>query len=308
MPDPFKITFCGDTSLGYFYLEKSKKKYPDAYERLQNEPFSFFEGVAPLLEGSDEVIVNLETVLTRTPGDPIAGKEYPGFDDPDVTIEMLKKLGVTAVMLANNHAMDFGEDAMVKMIDLLHANDIATIGAGRTLAEARKPYVITLPDSGRKVHVINGMRATKRYIAYGFFAEKEKPGIRRTHFAAVKKQIERIKTEDPEAIVVVSPHWQGVDYRDVGDAMKEWCRKVVDAGADIVIAHGSHKKDEVEEYAGKMIYYSIGNFVFNSPGRYKKMNAEPLSTVVTLHPETLESVGTDTHTDNKATGFKVTPA
>lgn len=304
MPDPFKITFCGDTSLGYFYLKQSKNRYPAAYKRLQDDPFSFFEGVLPLLEGSDEIIINLETVLTTDPGAPLEGKQWSGFDDPDVTIEMLKRLKVTAVTLANNHTMDYGEQKMIDMLDRLRANGIATIGAGRTLAEARKPYVISLPGSGRKVHVINGMRTTKRYIDYGFFAGKEKAGINSTNLPAIKRQIERIKNNNPEAVVVLCPHWQGIDYRDVDDIKKQWSRDAIDAGADLVVAHGSHKKDEVEEYAGKMIYHSIGNFVFNSPGRYEKMQAEPLSMVVALFPETLKCVSTNTHTDNKANGFR----
>ncbi|MGP9565916.1 CapA family protein [Halomonas sp. AOP5-B2-8] len=307
MTKPFKITFCGDTSLGYYYLEKSKNKYSEAYSRLQNDPFSFFEGVAPLLEDSDEVIINLETVLTNNPGAPIEGKEYPGFDDPDVTIEVLKKLGTTAVTLANNHAMDFGEDKLIEMIDLLHANGIATIGAGRNIYEARKPYIITVPESGEKVYIFNCMRSGKRYREYGFFAEKEKPGIANTSLSAVKKQIQKIKEIDPKAIVVVCPHWQGVDYQEVDEIKKQWCRDVINAGADTIVAHGSHKKDEVEECSGKKIYFSIGNFVFNSPGRYASKGVRPFSSVVSvnLKQKKLEFLTKDIMSDNQLTNFNV---
>lgn len=282
MTKPFKITFCGDTSLGYYYLEKSKNKYPEAYERLQNDPFSFFEGVAPLLEGSDEVIINLETVLTHNPGEPIEGKEYPGFDNPDVTVEVLKKLGTTAVTLANNHAMDFGEDKLIEMIDLLHANGIATIGAGRNINEARKPYVITLPDSGKKVYILNGMRARKRYIEYGFFAEKDKPGIANTNIEAMKRAINKIRSQDETAKIIVVPHWQGVDYKNVNENHVKWCRDLIELGADAIVGHGTHKRGELIEAKDKPIYLSIGNFVFNSPGRYSALEAEPSSMVVSF--------------------------
>lgn len=307
MMKPFKITFCGDTSLGYYYLEKSKNKYPEAYERLQNNPFSFFEGVAPLLKESSEVIINLETVLTKNPGVPIEGKEYPGFDDPDVTIEILKKLGTTAVTLANNHTMDFGEDKLVEMIDLLHANGIATIGAGRNIEEARTPYIITMPDSGQKVYILNGMRASKRYLDYGFFAEKDKAGIASTKFSAIKRQIQNIKNKEPKSKVIIVPHWQGIDYKDVDDTKKQWCQDVIDARADAVIAHGSHKKDEIEEYSEKNIYYSIGNFVFNSPGRYSAKGATPLSLTLSVEPAAMQFVVNEIITDNKSTGFRVAP-
>src|SRR5690554_1996568 len=307
MAKPFKITFCGDTSLGYYYLEKGKNKYPEAYERLQNDPFSFFEGVAPLLEGSDEVIVNLETVLTKNPGQPIEGKEYPGCDDPDVTIEVLKKLGVTAVTLANNHTMDFGEKNLLEMIDLLRDNGIATIGAGRNRDEAREPYVITSPNGGKRIYIINGMRARKRYIEYGFFAEKDKPGIASTNLRATKQQIEKIKREDPECKVIVMPHWQGIDYKDVGEKQSMWCEEILAAGADAVIGHGSHKKDSVLELSGRPAYLSIGNFVFNAPGRYAAKGAEPLSSVVTFSCMGKEEEWQEKEilTDNRVTNFNV---
>ena len=303
MPKPFKITFCGDTSLGYYYLEKGKNKYPEAYERLQSDPFSFFEGVAPLLEGSDEVIVNLETVLTNSPGDPIEGKEYPGFDDPEVTIDVLKRLGVTAVTLANNHTMDFGEQKLVEMIELLHENGIATIGAGRDIKEAREPYIIKLPKSGRRIYIINGMRARRRYIEYGFFAEKNKPGIANTRLATISRQIEKIKASDPEGMVIVCPHWQGIDYKNVDEVKKEWCKEVVLAGADVVVGHGTHKKDEYECHADGRIYYSIGNFVFNSPGRYAAKGVDPFSMVVSVFPEEERFEEKLINTDNKDSGF-----
>lgn len=306
MTKPCEVTFCGDTSLGYSYLKnaKSKKRYPEVFKRLENNPFSFFEGVAPLLKGSREVIVNLETVLSNNPGEPIEGKEYPGFDDPNVTIAILKKLGVTAVTLANNHVMDFGEQNLVKMLDLLHTNGIATIGAGRDILEARKPYVIT-SEAGKKIYIINGMRAGKRYREYGFFAEEKKPGVADTDFSAIEKQIKDIKSDDPGAFVMVCPHWQGIDYQDVDERRKQWCRDVIDAGADAVIAHGSHKKDEVEEYSGKKIYFSIGNFVFNSPGRYAAKEVAPFSSVVSVDVtgEELIFSSENIRSDNKATDF-----
>lgn len=309
MTNPFKITICGDTSLGYYYLEKSKNKYPEAYSRLQNNPFSFFEGVAPLLEGSDEVIINLETVLTKNPGEPIEGKEYPGFDDPDVTIEILKKLGTTAVTLANNHAMDFGEEKFVEMIDLLHANGIATIGAGHNSDEARKPYVINIPESEQKVYILNGMRARKRYIEYGFFATKDKPGIASTNIGAIKRAIDKIRNQDETAKIIVIPHWQGVDYKDVNENHVKWCHDVIELGADAVVGHGTHKRDGFIEVKGKPVYLSIGNFVFNSPGRYSALEAEPSSMVVSFECDNNEINPSYNlmFSDNKQSDFNVYP-
>lgn len=313
MDKPFTITFCGDTSLGYYYLDKSKSKYAEAYERLQKDPMSFFAGVRSVLEGSDEIIVNLETVLSHAPGQPIDGKEYPGCDDPDVTLRVLKELGVTAVTLANNHTMDFGPDKLLAMIELLQEHGIAVIGAGRNLEEARKPYHIAARTPGgiRNVYVFNGMRSSRRYTEYGFFASKDRPGIASTNLKAMSREIEKIKAIDPQSVVVVCPHWQGIDYQDTGEKHQEWCRAIIAAGADHVIAHGSHKADRVEAYQGGEILYSIGNFVFNSPGRYRSRGADPYGLVPRLMLDGETANGeidvTKIMTDNKASNFRVEP-
>ena len=312
MAKPFKITFCGDTSLGYYYLEKGKNKYPEAYERLQNDPFSFFEGVAPLLEGSDEVIVNLETVLSHFPGEPIQGKEYPGCDDPDATLEVLERLGATAVTLANNHAMDFGPAPMMAMIAMLETRGVSIIGAGKNEEAASSPYIISKEKSGlsKNIYIFNAMRAGKRYREYGFFASANSPGTAKARAADLGPRISAVKKEDPEALVIVCPHWQGLDYKDIGEKVQEVARSYVDSGADYVVAHGTHKADSVEEYKNGKIFYSIGNFVFNSPGRYKSMGAEPESMVVSI---VIDEQGRATdeaeriYTDNRATGFLTVP-
>ncbi|MFC6980258.1 CapA family protein [Microbulbifer taiwanensis] len=313
MAESFEITFCGDTSLGYYYLDRSREKYPKAYERLQNNPISFFDGVLPILAKSDEVIVNLETVLSHDPGKPIEGKQYPGCDDPEVTIEVLKELGVTAVTLANNHTMDFGPDKLLSMIEKLQHNGIATIGAGINLEEARRPYRIEAKFGGqvKNVYVFNGMRATRRYIKYGFFAGKDSPGIASTNSNGMIRGIRKVKALDSDSIVIVCPHWQGIDYQDTSESHAQWCRKIIDAGADHIVAHGSHKADTVGSYNGGKVFFSIGNFVFNSPGRYRVKKAEPYSLVPRL---ILGNAGESPNgdfsvskivTDNRATNFNV---
>ncbi|WP_170064093.1 CapA family protein [Halomonas heilongjiangensis] len=316
MVKPLTVTFCGDTSLGYYYLEKSKRKYAEAYERLQKDPMSFFDGVKPVLEGSDEVIVNLETVLSHEPGAPIEGKEYPGCDDPDVTIKVLKALGVTAVTLANNHSMDFGPDKMLAMIEKLESHGIAVIGAGRNLEEARKPYRIQVQtrDGVKNIYILNGMRSTRRYAGYGFFAKQDTPGIASTNLKGMSLEIRKIKDEDPSSTVIVCPHWQGIDYQDTSEKHQEWCRSIIDAGADHVIAHGSHKADNIEAYGGGTIFYSIGNFIFNSPGRYLSKGAKPYSLIPRLTFDDLQGGEKGKFsvsriiTDNKATNFRVSVA
>ena len=57
---------------------------------------------------------------------------------------------------------------------------------------------------------------------------------------------------------------------------------MIDAGADMVIGHGTHMFQEIELYKDKWIVYSLGNFAFNAPGRYEKKEANPYSFLAML--------------------------
>src|SRR5690554_1785960 len=106
------LGFGGDTSLGDVHIRKS---HPQLQNILELRPESFFEELSPLLEGCDQVILNLETVLSKRPSSPWRGeKKYLGWDTPEQTLRALKSVGTTHVSLANNHTMDFGGEVLVE--------------------------------------------------------------------------------------------------------------------------------------------------------------------------------------------------
>src|SRR5699024_7455225 len=162
--------------------------------------------------------------------------------------------------------------------------------------------------------VLTGMRAGKRYRDYGFFAEKRKPGVKSLLKKEMSKQISSLRRKDPHSIIIIFPHWQGQDYKSASDhkRIQERCRAFIDAGANYIFGHGPHMANDVEFYNGGTIAYSIGNFVFNSPGRYKKMQVPPYSFLVNMEIQEEED-GTWTVknkfypivTDNKATEYNV---
>ncbi|MBU5594377.1 CapA family protein [Amphibacillus sp. MSJ-3] len=310
----YTISFAGDTSLGEWYLRKPGKE--DLVDRLESNPLSFFEGVKPLVEKSDHFILNLETVLENKPKQVLEGKEYPNYDQPDRTLKVLKDLGVTAVSLANNHTMDFGEKVLLKTIKQLKKEKINTFGAGKSIKEASAPLKISLKGKkgNKNVYVFTGMRAGKRYREYGFFAEDKKPGVNNLPQKGLSRKISRLRKKDPESIIIVCPHWQGLDYKWASEhsRIQKRCRAFIDAGANYIFAHGTHMLNDIEQYHGGTIAYSIGNFVFNSPGRYSKMQAPPYSLIVNMeireNNDGTWSVDNKFYpiiTDNKATNFNV---
>ena len=156
MAKRFTITFAGDTSLGDWYLKNPNRK--NELDRLKLDPFSFFEGVQPLVKSSDYFILNLETVLSENPTVFNERKSYPNFDNPDRTLSVLNKLGVSAVSLANNHTMDFGSSVLMKTKNRLKKSGIESFGAGENLKKASKPLKIKIKGekSNINVYVLTG--------------------------------------------------------------------------------------------------------------------------------------------------------
>src|SRR5690625_1632974 len=312
----YTISFAGDTSLGEWYIRKPGKE--KLIERLENDPLSFFTGVKPLVEKSDYFILNLETVLEDSPKPVLEGKEYPNYDNPARTLGVLKDLGVSAVSLANNHTMDFGEKVLLKTLKRLKKAKIESFGAGKNIKEASAPLKITLKGkkSNKNIYIFTGMRAGKRYRDYGFFADEKKPGVNNLPQKKMSKQISDLRKEDPESIIIVCPHWQGRDYKWASEhhRIKRRSKAFIDAGANYIFGHGPHMANDVIHYNGGTIAYSIGNLVFNSGGRYEKKQAPPYSLVVNMEIQektdgtwSVENKFYPIVTDNKATGFNVQP-
>ncbi|MFA1821444.1 CapA family protein [Virgibacillus oceani] len=312
MAKQFTITFAGDTSLGDWYLKNPNRK--KELDRLKLDPFSFFEGIQPIVKSSDYFILNLETVLSENPTGFNQGKSYPNFDNPTRTLSALNKLGVSAVSLANNHTMDFGSSVLMKTKNRLKEAGIENFGAGENLKKASKPLKVKLKGekSNINVYVLTGMRASRQYKEdYGFMAGKEAPGVNSLNLKNITKQITKLRKRDPKAIIVVYPHWQGLDYKWVTAKIKQTCRGYLKAGADFVFAHGTHMANHIEQNENGTIAYSMGNFVFNSLGRYKKMQALPYSIIIKL--QLVERKGDwivepyfyPIVTDNKFTNFNV---
>jgi poly-gamma-glutamate capsule biosynthesis protein CapA/YwtB (metallophosphatase superfamily) len=315
MDNASSLTIAGDTSLGYYYLQQDKWK--SVLERVEVDPLSFFEGVKPELSDSNHFILNLETVLSYTDGEACVGKEYCGIDDPDNTLEVLKDLKVSAVTLANNHALDFGAEKFKETLVHLHSAGIGVMGAGLRRQDALAPYcfpVVSNSVAYQNVYVLSALRASQLYSEFGFFADSRRAGVARATVGNVARQVERIREQDPEGFIIYYPHWQGRDYREVSERIINHCRQSIDAGVDMVIGHGTHAAGRIEHYNGKLIFHSIGNFVINSPGRYARMKAAPWSMLVRLDFSSMSSIddGPEVsilplNTDNRETGFNVAP-
>lgn len=309
----FILTFAGDTSLGDYYLYRRKDQ--TYLDRLHHDPGAFFDGVKSLVKDSSYLIVNLETVLADQPSSALPDKKYLNADNPERTINILKQLGVKAVSLANNHSMDYGPETLQLTIDHLKSAGIAVIGAGSNIDEAKKPLIIKYSgeNTTKNIYVYASLLASRRYHNYGFFAGDDNPGVNDFQLESISAEINKVRSADPQALIILFPHWQGLDYKTVTPEIETMSRKLSSAGADYIIGHGTHNTGKIEKLKSGTIFYSIGNFVFNSPGRYRKMKVLPYSFIIRLEieeqaqPLAVKEKCYPIFSDNKKSSFKPRP-
>jgi len=317
----YTLTFCGDTSLGDYFL-KRYKRFLDRDEegrafqrRLREAPLSFFENVRPLISGSNCLIANLETTLPSRIRSPLRGrKKHVIWDNPRRTPAVLKDIGIDALNLANNHANDFGGDGLLQTMEVLKASGFSTFGAGGTRRSAAKPFVRTVRCAGRKkaLIVLSAYELTRDYKErYDYYAGAASPGVNPLN-SRVGARIERLRAQDPQALIVACPHWLQ-NYRWANEKEIDIASALIDAGADIVIGTGAHTMGQCRWSKSGTVILSIGDFIFNWRGFYRSHSAPPFSLIARL--DIAPRFGRWSSalklypivTDNLRTGFQVQP-
>jgi L-alanine-DL-glutamate epimerase-like enolase superfamily enzyme len=273
------LVFAGDTSLGDVYIRRAGGQLLD---RLDRDPMSFFEGLRPVVSDQDALVLNLETVLADSPRSPFEGrKSYLGWDSPVRTIDCLRKLGVDAVSLANNHTMDYGSTCLLSTRSLLHEAGIAAFGAGESRTAAATPLTLDLDFDGieRRVHIIGTMQLqAKLRDEFGFYAGDDRPGVNAMSVPGISVLIHDLRRTDPTSFIVVFPHW-GRNYQWASKSMQRAADAFAEAGANLVIGHGAHMLQQCSFSDRHAVAYSLGNFLFNWGGRFQKVGAPPFGLV-----------------------------
>ena len=216
-----------------------------------NYPFAS-DGIQSLLAGADIAFGNLECAIsdrgTRQ------NKAYAFRADPGAA-QALAGAGFDILCLANNHAGDYGDQALVDTLDLLEQAGIRAVGAGRNADQA---YGATTLGVGalRVAFLANNLVPPS-----SFAAGDESPG---SAFADTTKLISAVRhARATTDLVIVSCHW-GMEYREAPTpTQKRLAQQLAEAGADLVIGHHPHVIQGVGHLERTFIAYSLGNFVFD---------------------------------------------
>lgn len=210
--------------------------------------------VAAILNQSDIRVGNLECVIA-TKGRPEPGKPYTFRAHPR-TLKIVRR-HFDAVALANNHSGDFGPEAFVQMLDLLRQQGIGYFGGGRNLAQAHEPLIIE--RKGLRIALLG----YNEFFPRSFEADVDRAGVAWSEDQQVVLDIQNARAVHHADLVIPMMHWGWEHDTLASERQRQLARLMIDAGADAVVGGHPHVIQNTEQYRGKPIIYSLGNFVFD---------------------------------------------
>lgn len=237
------IHFAGDTIFSSKVAEKLEKEgydYPYRYVR-------------ELFQNDDLSVVNLETPVTD--GGTAAENKTFVFKSSPKALSELEKAGVEAVNLANNHTLDQGVEGLLDTIAHLKESNLHFVGAGKNSTEAYAPVYI------ERKGIVIALCGFTRVIPESHWAAGKGPGVAAAYDAS--QAVKAIESARKKAdLVLVSVHWGKERTTKLEEHQTSLAHQFIDAGADLVIGGHPHVLQGLENYKGKWIAYSTGNFIF----------------------------------------------
>lgn len=240
------MSFTGDVTIGA-NMQSDSRIFEKELKKQKGDINFPFRNVKEIFEADDLTMVNFEGTLTT------AGRNKSKLDndflfraDPSY-VTMLPDNGIDTVSLENNHVLDMGEDGLAETKKNL-------LEAGVSYASEDEPAILT----------VKGVKIGS--LAYQTFGGRHDEII-----AKLPGDIQALRDQGCQ-IVIVSYHWGAeLDYAP-NDNQVRLGRATIDAGADLVIGHHSHRINPIEYYNGKYICYSLGNFSFAGNNKPKDMS------------------------------------
>ena len=252
---PLRLVALGDVLLGH-----------DALPWMEQEGLAYsLRGVPDAATAEDLVVANLEGPLTtwHRPIDP--DKPFLLQSAPAAAFT-LREYGVDLVSLANNHTMDYGRVGLEDCVQALGAAGLASFGAGHSSEEAAAGVIVE--QAGLRIGFVGFCEPFEGYDALGFFATRWRAGVARLDTRTVEPALAALRPRVDLLVVVV--HW-GAQYLGVTPLQRDWARRFVDGGADLVLGHHPHIAQGVGLDRGVPIVYSLGNFAFGVTGAHHRL-------------------------------------
>ena len=240
-----QFTFVGDIMLGRSVKTKGElNNYEDV-----------FKGVSYLWKDSQYVSGNIESALLDNPDEfEKSDKEIHLYSETKVA-NLLKNNGFTMANLSNNHLGDFGREGVLSTINAVKNAGLNYVGAGENINDAAKYDIQDV--NGIKVATIG----ISDIVPKDFSASRTEAGILSTMYPGYNRLV--YEASQQADLVVVNLHW-GIEYGvDETEEQEKIAKALIDAGADVIIGSHPHVLQPIQTYKDGIIFYSMGNFVFD---------------------------------------------
>lgn len=241
-----RLALAGDTMLGRGVAE---------HLRTHATSELFDDAVVAAAHEADLFVLNLECAVSER------GRRWPDprkpffFRAPPRALEALQLLGVDCVTLANNHALDYGTEALLDTLHHLDAAGIAHVGAGPDVSAARTPVVVA--GGGLRFGVVG---ATDHPAA--FAAGRDRPGVAygTLRDGAPTWELDAVArlADDPTVdVVLATPHWGPNMVTEPLREVRVAARQLLDAGATLVAGHSAH----VFQGVADRVLFDLGDLI-----------------------------------------------
>ncbi|GAI27827.1 unnamed protein product, partial [marine sediment metagenome] len=207
----------------------------------QNSIYYPFQKIGHFLRGIDIIFGNLEGPIVKNPPELLDNSLKFAFN-----LDVMKAVSwcnFNLFSLANNHTLDMGKEGLEETKRWLRKYGIAFVGD---------------PLSGSTNNLNSSFfRDNIAFLAFNqifpFIAKEEE----------IIKTIKTVKSLNLDNFLIISLHW-GEEYKLINSsAQQKLAHQLIEAGADLIIGHHPHVVQNIEKYQGKLIFYSLGNFIFD---------------------------------------------
>ena len=237
----------------------------------------FSDGIDSVFRSAQVVVGNLECPATKIEA-PVF-KRYI-FRGESEWLTALQKHGITHLNLANNHSIDQGREGLIDTKKNIITAGMTPIGAGENMEEASEP--VLLASEPRNIWLVPSLRLALENYAY----LTDKPCVSQEPMDSLLSRVYHLRQTDSTAVIIVSLHWGGEHTLQPAARQRLDAHQLILAGADAIICHHTHTLQTIETFRGKMIYYSIGNFIFD---QQKPLNSKACIVSLYITKDSLET-------------------
>ena len=252
------LAFGGDVMMGRRYYKPyfGDEVLINDSSRLTDSQ-AIVEHIKPYMSLADFSVVNLETQIAEHTPNERAPKSVTFYSKPE-TLEALKWAGIDYVTLGNNHTYDYMDSGLNSTIQFLNEAKLPFSGAGVNQEQALKAYQTTLNNNALSLLGFVGWEGN---FTPNQTAGKNKGGAA---FGSEQNLIKTVNEQTASGFTPIVQYHGSQEYADGPTNVTEHrLKSALDAGAELAIAHHPHVAQGLELYQGKLLAYSMGNFIFD---------------------------------------------